>query len=190
VRPLVIALSIALPSASGVSVQAASPDDLDQIARTEICPADLHPYRSVPLSEACPEHRLNAISPDQMIQCRDDWLKDDAKIARYNQFVQRCGSSSKARPVAENIGEMGQGGRSTVWKQNGSSPSKILSYPPGQSTSVAKGGEDRIPSTSIQPASAQPTCMDACMLDPKMRGTAPGSPARKALCLLSCSITQ
>jgi hypothetical protein len=189
VRPLVIALSLALPGASGVSVLAASPDDLDQIARTEICPADLRPYRSVPLSEACPEHRLNAVSPDQMIQCRDDWLRDDAKITRYNHFVERCGSSLKTEPVAENIGKIGEGGHSTVWKQNGSRPSKILSYPSGQPTGVAKAGEERIPSTSIQPASAQPTCMDACMLDPKMRGTAPGSPARKALCLISCSIT-
>jgi hypothetical protein len=190
VRRLVIALSIALPSASGVSVLAASPDDLDQIARTEICPADLRPYRSLPLSEACPEHRLNAISPDQLIQCRDDWLKDDAKIARYNQFVQRCGSSAKTQPVAENIGKMGEGGHSTVWKKNGSRPSKILSYPPSQSASVGKDDEERLPSTAIQPASAPPTCMDACMLDPKMRGPAPGSPARKALCLISCSITQ
>jgi hypothetical protein len=179
-------LCIALGSASAFPVQAASPDDLDQIVKSDICPADLHPYRGIPLSEACPERQLTAISPDQMTQCRDDWLKDDAKIARYNLFIQQC--SSKIGAVAENLGKIG--GHTTVWKQSGSSPSKILSYPPGQSSSMAKGDEDRIPSTSIQPASAQPTCMDACMVDPKLRGTDPGSSARKALCVISCGIRQ
>jgi len=186
---LVIALSIALPSASAVSVQAASLDDLDQIAKSEVCPADLHPYRGISLGEACPEHLMNAISLDQMIQCRDDWSKDDARIARYNWFIQRC--SARSGTAAENLGT-GLRGRTTVWKQQGSRPSRILSYPPSERTSVAKGDEERLPSTSIQPASAKPTCMDACMVEPKARatGTDPGSPARKALCLLSCSIAQ
>jgi hypothetical protein len=190
VRSLVIALSIALPSAGAISVQAASLDNLDQIAKSEVCPADLHPYRDIPLSEACPEHLLNAISPDQMIQCRDDWLKDDARIARYNRFIQRC--SSKPGTTAESLGKTGLRGRTTVWKQQGSRPSKILSYPPSEGTSVAKGDEERLPSTSIQPASAKPSCMDACMVEPKARstGTDPGSPARKALCLFTCGITQ
>jgi hypothetical protein len=185
VRSVVVALSIALASASVFPVQAASPDDLDRIAKSEICPADLRTYQRIPLAEACPDHS-NGTSPDQSVQCRDDWSKDDARIARYNLFMQSC--SAKLAAVGEKAGK--SGGRSTVWKQHGASPSEILSYPPRPSTSIAKGDEDRIPSTSIQPASAQPTCMDACMVNKTMRGTDPGSPARKALCLFSCGINQ
>ena len=76
-RSLVMALSIALSSASALPVQAASPDDLDRTAQSEICPADLRSYLSIPLSEACPENQLGAISPDHMNQCREDWSKDD-----------------------------------------------------------------------------------------------------------------
>ena len=182
-RFLVVAFSIALSSAGVLPVRAASPDDLDRIAKSEICPAELRTYQRIPLAEACPD-RITGISPDQSVQCRDDWSKDDASIAHYNLFIQSC--SAKAAAVVENAGQ--RGGRSKVWKQNGSNPSEILSYLPGSPTSIAKGDEDRIP--SIKPASSQPTCMDACMVNNTMRGTDPGSPARKALCLFSCSINQ
>ena len=182
-RFLVVAFSIAFSCASVLPVQAASPDDLERIARSEICPADLRTYQRIPLAEACPDNIIGT-SPDQSVQCRDDWSKDDAKIVRYNRFMQSC--STKVAAAAEKVGK--SGGRSTVWKQNGSSPSEILSYPPGRPTSIAKGDEDRIP--SIKPASSQPTCMDACMVNNTMRGTDPGSPARKALCLFSCGINQ
>src|SRR5262245_45391554 len=176
-----MALSIALATASALPLQAASPDDLDRIAKSEICPADLRSYLSIPLSEACPENQLTAISPDQMNQCRDDWSRDDSKITRYNLFIERC-----RKKTGTAAAEPEKGGRTTVWKQVGSRPSKVVSFPPLSSTSVAKGDEDRIPSPSIQPTSAEPTCMDACMVDPKLRGTDPGSPARKALCLFTC----
>jgi hypothetical protein len=178
-----VAFLIALSNASIVPVQAASPDELDRIARSEICPADLRTYQRIPLAEACPD-RIIGTSPDQSVQCRDDWSKDDARIARYNLFMQSC--SAKAAAAGEKAGTLG--GRSTVWKQRGASPSEILSYRPGTPTSIAEGDEDRIP--SIKPASSQPTCMDACMVNNTMRGTDPGSPARKALCLFSCSINQ
>jgi hypothetical protein len=183
VRSLVVALSIAISIASALPVQAASPDDLDRIARSEICPADLRAYQRIPVIEACPDHQMTS-TPDQLMQCRDDWLKDDARIARYNLFIQGC--ISKVMKTVETSGKTG--GRTKVWKQIGSGPSQILSYPPSLPTSIAKGDEDRIPSTSIQPASAEPTCMDACMVNKTMRGTDPESPARKALCLFSCGI--
>lgn len=184
-RLLVMALSIALGSAIALPVQAAEPDELDRVAQSEICPQDLRTYQRIPLTEACPDHQMTS-TPDQLMQCRDDWLKDDARIARYNLFIQGC--ISKVMKTVEDSGKTA--GRTKVWKQIGSGPSEILSYPPSLPTSVAKGDEDQIPSTSIQPASAQPNCMDACMVSKSMRGTDPGSPARKALCLFSCGINQ
>jgi hypothetical protein len=184
VRLLVMALSIALGSAIALPVQAAEPDALDRIAQSEVCPADLRTYQRIPLTEACPDHQMTS-TPDQLIQCRDDWLKDDARIARYNLFMQNC-SAKLAAAAGEKAGK--SGGRTKVWKQNGSRPSELLSLSPSLPTSVAKGEEDRIP--SIKPTSSQPTCMDACMVSKSMRGTDPGSPARKALCLFSCGINQ
>jgi hypothetical protein len=180
-----VVLSIALPSAIALAAQAAEPDELDRIAQSEVCPADLRTFQRIPLTEACPDHQMTS-TPDQLIQCRDDWLKDDAKIARYNLFIQKC---SKSSPTAAAVLQKTIS-RSKVWKQIGSRPSEILNYPPTQPTSVAKGDEDQLPSTSVQPASAQPSCIDACMVNKSMRGTDPGSPARKALCLFSCGITQ
>src|SRR5262245_29236723 len=184
-RSLVVALSIVVSGAGLFPVRAASPDDLDRIAKSETCPANLRTYQRIPLAEACPD-RITGTSPDQSVQCRDDWSKDDARIARYNLFMQSC--SAKAAAADEKAGKLG--GRSTVWKQRGASPSEILNHPASPPTSIAKGDDDRLPSTSIQPASAQPTCMDACMVNKIMRGTEPESPARKALCLFTCSIDQ
>jgi hypothetical protein len=123
-------------------------------------------------------------TPDQLIQCRDDWLKDDAKIARYNLFIQGC--ISKLGQTLENSAKIG--GRTQIWKQVGSRPSEFLSHAPSLPASITKGDGDRIP--SIRPASSEPTCMDACMANSNLRGTDPGSPARKALCLFTCGVTQ
>lgn len=135
-RLLVMALSIALGSAIALPVQAAEPDALDRIAQSEVCPADLRTYQRIPLTEACPDHQMTS-TPDQLIQCRDDWLKDDARIARYNLFMQNC-SAKLAAAAGEKAGK--SGGRTKVWKQNGSRPSELLSLSPSLPTSVARGG--------------------------------------------------